>query len=136
MNDLELQGYLVVKIKYHGPTNTKGSRFSVTIVGDNQNDKFWSELIGWDSVRKYFPKDYELDGLEEDLNLLDRAGLPRPRGYIYNWAGDFEQYLYTKAQFVELSKAKGNSFNQDVVNSYNVELQIKEIETNKSHVIK
>lgn len=112
MNDLELQGYLVVKIKYHGPTNTKGTRFSVTIVGDNQNDKFWSELIGWDSVRKYFPKDYELDGLEEDLNLLDRAGLPRPRGYIYNWAGDFEQYLYTKPQFVALAKERAKDVNE------------------------
>ena len=89
-----------------------GTRFSVTIRGDRGNDKFWSDLIYWDSVRKYIPKNYELDGQEEDLNTLERAGLPRPKGYIYNWAGDFEQYLYTKAQFVALAKESAKDVNE------------------------
>lgn len=112
MDSLELKGYLVVQIKYHSPTNTLGTRFSVTIRGDRGNDKFWSDLIYWDSVRKYIPKNYELDGQEEDLNTLERAGLPRPKGYIYNWAGDFEQYLYTKAQFVALAKESAKDVNE------------------------
>lgn len=55
---------IAVLVKFHGATNSKGSRFSLT-------------LPRWDNKRRFFSYDHSFNGtLENAFAVLKQAGIP------------------------------------------------------------